>query len=1525
VLENQVVGSEESTQELGFSLSYQQRRLWQLMRSGVDSAISTGAFHGQCTLRLAGPLETDRLRGALREIIDSHDILRTMFQIPFGQRLAVQVVKQRGEFSWYEIDLRSCASDEQPSQIEACQRNDFDQPFNLSEGPLVRASLLAVRDNQYLLVLTLPSICADASTLRNIAYELSQCYAKDIRVDQTGDVLQYIQLAEWQQAIQEEDSAQEGKRFWNIKRGSPPLVLPLERSPHEPAAFLPLSHSLPLTIAAADKLSEIERKDVFLLGCWLSLLSRISGQSFVNSGFTCQGRSYEEVQSAMGPLARSIPVGCSIQAGQRFSDLLDTVTKAVDLADDWQEFYVRSDDEEPFEPAGYEYIQWPSKAESTVLCKLASQRSCSDRFHIKLSVTDVGDRLLVWLEWDPLVLTAEYVARLAEQLGTLIGSALDNHDVTIGQLSILGDDERRFVLQECNASTADYPNDSCLHELFAEQTTRTPDRIAIICENSSLTYNELNRRANQLAHHLRGLGVGPEVRVGILMHRSIEMMIGLLGVLKAGGAYVPLDPAYPAERLAFMLTDSQVSVLLTEQRLRSRLPHTDETQVLCLDRALREIVEPNPDSVPQSGVRATNLVYALYTSGSTGRPKGTLITHRGLVNYLSWCCAAYDVESGVGTALHSSLGFDATITDLFPPLMVGRSVTLLPEMDGVEALREAMQRSDGFSLVKITPAHLSLLNEFITDGAWASRTRALVIGGDALVPARLAPWRQHASQTRLINEYGPTETVVGCSIHELANSDKTEESVPIGRPIANAQLYVMDSELSPQPTGVAGELFIGGDGVARGYLGRPGITAERFLPDHLSGGQGCRLYRTGDLVLRDATGALSFLGRLDHQVKIRSYRIELGEIEAQLELHTDVAQSVVVAFDQDSGEKALVAYIQPSGPKAPAREELRSFLFGKLPEYMVPAVFVTVEAFPLTAHGKVDRGALPRPVVEAAEGGSYVAPRTLAEKTLAGVWCSVLSLEKVGIHDDFFRSGGDSILSILVVARATKAGLRFTTRDLFQHPTIAELATIAASTPNTVPAQVRIDGEVPLTPIQHWFFEHNLQAPNHFNQAVFLDMSTEVRFDLLRRALEQLVEHHDALRLRFVQEPSGWRQTHSNAEGTAVICEVDLTGIPEFDRHENLMELGNEAQAGLDISRGPLLRAILFRVGSGVPSRLLLVVHHLVVDGVSWRILLDDLANAYQQLVRGESVQLPAKTTAFKDWSARLKRYACSEKLTAEADHWMQQPIEAASLPVDFVSRPEANTVASAAKIRIALDRNATDALLYEVPDVYRTRVDDLLLTALVQAFERWTSTPSLLIDLEGHGREDLFPEFDLSRTVGWFTSISPIHLRLEGPSQGDALKAIKEQLRRIPQRGIGYGVLRYLSPQANTRALLEALPKAQVSFNNLGRIDGLSAGPILGVVNEGAGSGESSTAPRRYLLEVITQIENGCLQMDIVYSTVIHRKTTIEDLVALVLTKIKSLLEHCLSLGAGGFTPSDFPAAGLTQEEIDRLVGDLE
>jgi amino acid adenylation domain-containing protein/non-ribosomal peptide synthase protein (TIGR01720 family) len=1517
-----------------YHLSYQQRRLWQSTRSTARTEQTASVPSSQCVLRIEGELDAARLRKALQQVVDRHDILRTTFHVPAGLSLPAQVVAPHGSAEWRETDLLHCQSGLRDAEIEACCDLDLRRTFPLAEGPLLRASLLALARDEHVLILTLPALCADAASLLNLAQELRTAYASDQRAEEPEAPIQYIQLTEWQQSQQDGEDAEPGKEYWRGPRALPHVELPLQRPPRDRDTFVPSFCAVPIPPQIAASLQRFERVDSILFGCWLTLLWRVSGQSPVRVGITCHGRSFEELHGAMGPVARVVPLSSALQEGMHFRNLATSLAAKLDEAEDWQEYYESSSGEGQCEAACFEWNEFPVDATFPgVRLNLVKLQSNADRCHIRLSITRTGEVLLARLDYDPLILAPDYVERLAAQLNTLLCSAVDCPDALVEQLVLLSEDERRFVVEKCNDTRSAYPSNVWLHQLFAAQAVSNPHRIAVTFGDASLTYSELDKRANQLAHRLRELHVGPEIRVGIYMHRSLEMMIGLLAILKAGGAYVPLDPVYPPERLAFMLADSQVPALLTDSRLRPLLPDADSLQILCLDD-FDQVAGAYPCHEPYSGVCADNLAYTLYTSGSTGKPKGALIPHRGLVNYLSWCTKAYDVESSAGTAVHSSIGFDATITALFPPLLVGRSVELVREGEGVDGLCEAMERSEGFSLIKITPAHLSLLNEAIAESNLAAKARLLVIGGDALSGGRLTPWHERASQTRFINEYGPTETVVGCCVHEANETDLAADSVPIGRPIANTQLHVLDSRFMPQPTGIPGELYIGGDGVSRGYLGRPALTAERFLPDPFSAVAGARLYRTGDLTVRFPDGILNFLGRLDHQVKIRSYRIELGEIEAQLEQHAMVTRSVVTANTESSGEKSLVAYIQPSTTTEPLAEELRAFLLTRLPEHMVPAVFVTLDALPLTAHGKVDRNALPDPkTLRASTAEPYAAPQTPTEQTLAEIWCKVLRLDRIGIHDDFFRSGGDSILSILVVARSAKAGIRFTTRDLFQHPTIAGLASLA---PSTAPAtsQGAVDGTVPLTPIQHWFFEREFPNPHHFNQSVLLEVDPGLSIDVLRRAIEQLVAHHDALRLRFTQdrvgEAASWRQTHAIPEGTAQVSEVDLAGISTAEQQSTIAMLAEEAQSGLKLSNGPILRGVLTRFSNNSPTQLLLAVHHLVVDGVSWRILLDDLSTICRQLANNEPIQLPAKTASFKDWATWLREYSTSETLAAESDYWLRQTGNSVSLPIDLPSQSDSNTVSSCSRVKAVLSRRQTSALLHEASDAYRAQIDDFLLTALVQACAGWTGSRSLLIDLESHGRpggqseETLCNELDVSRTVGWFTSIFPLHLELENQGYGQALKAIKEQLRHIPNRGIGYGVLRYLSPNAALREQFASLPTPQISFNYLGSVDGLAAEPILGVASETPGAEVSPASKRLYLLDVLAQVKDGCLQLEIIYSNALHRRTTMQNLADNFLECLEALLDHCLSPDAGGFTPSDFPEAGLSQEELDRLVADL-
>ena len=596
-----------------------------------------------------------------------------------------------------------------------------------------------------------------------------------------------------------------------------------------------------------------------------------------------------------------------------------------------------------------------------------------------------------------------------------------------------------------NQTATEYPRDKTLAQLFEEPAASHPEAIAVLCGEQEMSYGELNRRANQLGHYLKTMGVGAETRVGIGVERSLEMVVGLLGIVKAGAAYVPLDPSYPQERLSYMLQDAGVRVLLTQAKLAERWPQT-AVPVLCLDSEWSQI-ELQPSHNPAASTDPENLAYVIYTSGSTGQPKGVMICHKGLTNYLTWCSAAYRVAEGTGAPVHSSIGFDLTITSLWPPLISGRSVTLLSEGYGVDALGSVLQRASGHSLVKITPLHLHMLTSFIANDRLDTSTKCFVVGGEALTYEQIAFWRKMAPATRIINEYGPTETVVGCCVYEVAERDRDTGRVPIGRPIANTSIHVLDKYFEPVPIGVEGELCVGGFGVARGYLSRPELTAEKFVPNPFSQVPGTRMYRTGDRARWRSDGNLEFLGRMDELVKIRGYRVEPGEVEALLKQHPSIQEAAVIAREDEPGALRLVGYFVAKGEPGPTASELRSYMKDRLPEYMVPWGFVSLAELPLTPNGKVDRRQLPKPEGARPElEDAYAAPRNKIEEQLTAIWRRVLSLERVGIHDNFFELGGHSLLATQVTSRIRETlFVRLSLRQLFESPTIAKLASIIAT------------------------------------------------------------------------------------------------------------------------------------------------------------------------------------------------------------------------------------------------------------------------------------------------------------------------------------------------------------------------------------------------------------------------------------------------------------------------------------------------
>lgn len=936
----------------------------------------------------------------------------------------------------------------------------------------------------------------------------------------------------------------------------------------------------------------------------------------------------------------------------------------------------------------------------------------------------------------------------------------------VARLPALTESERKRILYDWNDTRTEFP-DLCAHELFEQQVSRDPHAIAVVSDGQRCTYGELNRRANLVAHFLRGRGVGPDMLVGVALERTPELVIALLAVWKAGGAYVPLDPAYPQQRLSFMLNDADVRVLLTSSRCKHLFPSADE-KIVCVDSDWPVLSREATDNLPSTSGPA-NLAYVMYTSGSTGQPKGAMILHRGLVNYLCWAVKSYAVEAGGSVPVHTSISFDLTVTSLLVPLMAGGQVELLPEDVGAQRLLKALQTAKNRTLVKITPAHLELLSQQLSPGQVYGMARTLVIGGEALLAEDLQLWRESAPSTRLINEYGPTETVVGCCTYEVQASDPRNGSVPIGRPIANTQLYVLDTDLNPVPPGVVGELYVGGAGVARGYLNRPDLTREKFLADPFSASAGARLYRTGDLARYREDGILECLGRVDDQVKVRGYRIELGEIEATLAGHPDVRSCAVVAREDTPGDKQLVGYVVPRSDASPRTEALRIYLSERLPEYMAPSKFVFLDSFPLTQNGKIDRKALPAPSYgRVSPGRESSVPRTETEKAIAAIWKELLNVESVGVNDDFFDLGGHSLLAIKAVARIRELlGVDMQIGTLFEHSTIAALSRVVDAAPVSrsepdgavqsllVPHPDERHEPFPLTDVQEAYWIGRNSGFDIGNVACHAYREEEIDgldLDRYQQTWQRLIDRHDML--RAIVRPDGQQQVLPHTPRFAIQTQ-DLSELPADAAEERILA----TRAAMSHQMLPSDRWPLFEIRASKLGRSRYRIHFSfdLLIGDAWTFTV--LQREFDLLYANTGARLEPLNISFRDYVLALARFRETADYRRSLEYW---DARSPSLP----GRPELPLAKDPGSIehprftrRLAsLEPEIWNALQRKA-EAFGLTQNGLFLAAFADVLATWSRRPRFLLNLTLFNRLPLHPQ--VNDLVGDFTSITLLEVEL--------------------------------------------------------------------------------------------------------------------------------------------------------------------
>jgi amino acid adenylation domain-containing protein/non-ribosomal peptide synthase protein (TIGR01720 family) len=1528
-------------------LSFAQQRLWFLHQLEPDNPF----YNEQAIVQLTGILNVAALQWSLNEIVRRHDSLRTTFKLQAEQ--AIQAIAPELHLNLSVLDLSQRSAAEQHREIQHQANHQYQTPFDLAHGPLLRWLLLRIAPNDHVLLFCVHHIICDGWSISIIWRELLAFYAasttgKSLRLPEL--TIQYTDFALWQRQWLQAEALASQRAYWRHQLADlPGLQLPTDYLRPAVQRFQGATTSFclsPTLVSALNTLSQGEDSTLFmtLLAAFNILLHRYTDSDDIVVGSPIANRNRSELEGLIGFFVNTLVLRTDLSGHPTFRDVLQRVKEVTLGAYAHQDFPFeqlveelqpqRSLSQAPLFQVMFILQNTPTPLPALPNLQLQfwpSNRS-SARFDLTFSLEVTEDGLSGTVEYDTDLFSATTIERMVGHWQTLLTGIAANPDQLIADLPLMTDAEHYQLLVEWSQTQVEYPQ-QCLHQWFEARVNRTPDAIAVTCADQKLTYAELNRKANQLAHYLQILGVQPDTLVGVCVERSLEMMIGLLGILKAGGAYVPLDPSYPSQRLAFMLDDAQVPILLTQQRLVQNLPRHD-IPTLCLDANWNAIAQ-HPDTNPSSRTAPEHLAYVIYTSGSTGQPKGVMNTHQGICSHLHWMQDTFGLTSEDRVLHKTPFSFDVSVWELFWPLLTGAKL-VMAQPGGHQ---DSTYLAQTIARERITTVHFvpSMLQAFLDASGLEHCThlKRVLCSGEALSPSLQARYFTRL-EAALYNLYGPTEAAIDVTCWPCADvGDAT--TVPIGRPVANTQLYVLNASGKPVPVGVAGELHLGGVQLARGYLNRPEQTAAAFIPHPFSDQPGARLYKTGDLVRYRADGVLEYLGRLDHQVKVRGCRIELGEIEAALRQHPSVREAVVVAREDFPGEKQLVAYLTCEQRQDDSLEvstkTLRDFLNVKLPNYMVPSAFMILDALPLTSNGKVDRKVLPQ--LDRSRSDlipPLVLPKTPAEIVLAEIWSQILRRE-VGIHDNFFELGGDSILSLQIIARANQAGFNLTPKQLFQHQTIAELAAVAGTQAAIVAEQNMVTGTVPLTPIQHWFFEQNRPDPHHWNQAVVLDVQQPLNPDWLEPAFQQLLVHHDALRLRFERHTSHWQQVNdgwNQEDSYSPIVELfDVSTLPDDEQALAIAATTTALQTSLNLSHGPLIRAGLFNLGTNQASRLVIVIHHLVVDGFSWRILLEDLQIAYQQLSADNSVHLPPKTTAFQYWAKQLAIYAQSAALQQELKDWlMPAETQTLQLPLDYPSGD--NTEASASTISVTLSHAETQALLQEVPSVYNTQINDVLLTALVQVLSRWLrphgamSPPtSIWVDLEGHGREALFADVDLSRTVGWFTTIFPVRFLLEHkPHLGEALKTTKEQLRQVPNRGIGYGLLRYLSADPDVTTKLRHGPQAEVMFNYLGQTDQVLASSLFQISESASGPTRSPLGLRSYVFDISGVVMKGQLQMNWTYSRNLHQPDRIERLAQDFMQALRSLIQHCQSTQAGGFTPSDFPLAQLDPDQLSAALG---
>ena len=1510
-------------QEL-YEVSYAQHRLW-VLDQFEESQV---AYSMPLTYQLFQVNES-AIEKAIHTVVERHESLRTTFVEKDGK--VFQQIKSIDESGFQLVKIDVSTQPDAAKQAFTYIQEAIQTPFDLKNGPLVKAYLVHQANDTSTLLFNMHHIISDGWSIKVLLFEAITLYQAFVKGEENPLEplrIQYKDYAAWQKQELSGNKITKHKEYWqNLLSGELPVLnLPLDYT--RPAIKTYNGSTIGTTIDAKQTLAlnTLARNNgaslfMTLLAGVKTLLYRYTSQDDIIIGSTIAGRDHKDLEDQIGFYVNTLAFRSQIEGNKSFENLLQKVKQHIVNAYEHQVYpfdklvsdldLVRDPGRSPifdvmvnllnidgpsFKEDASQSNENAHKAEAT---HTNENNLNVSKFDLTFAFTEIGQELSCYIEYNTDLFAPETIERMLEHMQILFQQICTDSSQVVDEIQFISENERSLLLNTFNNTTASYPKKK-VYQLLTKQAEKTPDAIAVVAAENKLTYAELDRLSDEVAAFLiekHNIVAGD--RVGLLINRSEQMPVMLFGILKSGASYVPIDPQYPAERIQFIIQDSNPKVIISETEWLQYLP--EGTPNLLLDK--QDFKETSGDK-PIVKNRISDVAYIIYTSGSTGVPKGVQITHKNLIAFLYWSTQEFKNADFDTVLAVTSYCFDLSVFEIFYPLTIGKTVQILPSGMALAAHLKTPQKL----LVNTVP---SLVEGLVKNGEDLSSVTVLNLAGEP-IPGRLKQILA-TGQREVRNLYGPSEATTYSTCYQFK---KDGLGIPIGKPILNTQVFILDKQMQIVPIGVPGEICLAGDGVAKGYLGRKALNKTKFIkhPFKNSG----RLYRTGDLGRWNKDGVLEYLGRKDNQVKVRGYRIELGEIEAALEQHADVTKASVLVHEKND-TKQIVAFVV--GGKTLKDTALQEHLGKLLPSFMQPSYFIHLDAIPLTPNGKTDRKGLLQKLnttEQTTKKKIYVAPETEIEKALATVWQEVFLQPQIGTQDNFFMIGGDSIKAIQVVSRMHRLGYNLNIRDIFKNPTIASLAP-NISLEKKIIDQEPVIGEVAMLPIQKAFFEDKETDRHHYNQAVMIYSEQPLEEEIIRNVIEKIQEHHDALRMTYQFTPQGIIQNSSDIDLPVSLQVFNWKEMEVEEAQRLITEKASEIQSGIDIEKGPLMNLGLFKLADG--DRLLIVIHHLAIDGVSWRILFEDIEALYHQSIAKQKLTLPNKTHSYKHWADKLTNWSNSHTFKKESTYW--QHIENSPVkPIALDFEVENSTIGDTVALHFELKEEITKALLFEVNDAFNTEVNDILLAALGLTIQKTFNQDLVAIDLEGHGREALFEDVDINRTVGWFTVLYPLLLDMGNANElSQHLKNVKETLRNIPNKGIGYGAWKYLANKTEENQHNKANLKPQILFNYLGQFDEDIQQSSFQIAKEYAGSVQSAAHKQKYLLDFSGMIANKKLRISVNYSQKQFKKETIQLLCNTYQEVLSEIINYCAKSTQTVLTPSDFIFKGLDVATVDKIT----